>query len=883
MHGTRPAHAGQNRQAGRSPTGAAQVSVPRFVRSLSRHARSVALVAGGVEVTYRELIERLDEATEATEATESAGTDRRLVRVRGVNHIDTVVAHLASLRAGHAVLLTPPTDAGAEIADRFLDPSSAPLHPELALVMPTSGSTGAARLVRLSGTNLDANARSIADVLRLDATDRAITSLPLHYSYGLSVLHSHLSVGASVVLTEASVVDECFWDDVRRHQVTTFAGVPHTFDLLAASGVDRLAAPSLRLVTQAGGRMSAQRVLDHAALATRHGHEFVVMYGQTEATARMTVLEPALVSSHPHSVGRAIPGGSVELRPHATIQLGACSTPATTGREVVGEIVYRGPNVMLGYAETPADLALGRTIEELHTGDIGRFDSEGLLEIVGRVGRFVKPFGVRVDLDGFEHRLRAAGLPSVVAGDDHAIVVVPRSDPPTPDPGAAELVARAARIVHAVAREGGIPERCLFVVPPGDVARLPNGKPDLAGLLEAARTTGAATADGSDAGSVASLYARLIGRSLVFEQLPVRGDDTFVSLGGDSLSYVEVSIALEALLGRLPHGWHLRSVDELQHLVPPQGAPVTERTSRLIRHVETGVLLRAVAIVLIVGTHMGVFWVRGGAHALLAVAGFNLARFRLAGETARRGASAWVSSIARIAIPTSAWVAFNMAVVGGYSLGSALLVNNYTGSPWRRDGRWNYWYFEVLVQMMVVLAVLTSIGPVRRLERRHPFATASAFAAIMLVFRFGIVQVGDPYNAAFRTHTVGWCIAIGWMAARAVTTRHRLIVTATILVAVPGFFGDVDRERLIIAAMLALVWFSQVPVPGVFIRPIGWLATASLTIFLLHWHVWPQMMAWFSPGVDLVATLAVVVVAWALGSALARRFRRAVSARAKPG
>ncbi len=880
MHGTRSAQADQTGHARRSPTGDAPVSVPGFIQSLSQHARSVALVAGGVEVTYRELIERLDDAIEEIATT---GTDRRLVHVRGANQIGTVVAYLASLRAGHAVLLTPPTDAGAEIADRFLDPSSALLHPELALVMPTSGSTGAARLVRLSGTNLDANARSIADSLRLDATDRAITSLPLHYSYGLSVLHSHLLVGASVVLTEASVVDECFWDVVRRHQVTTFAGVPHTFDLLAASGVDRLAAPSMRLVTQAGGRMPAQRVLDHAALATRHGHEFVVMYGQTEATARMTVLDADLVSSHPHSVGRAIPGGSVELRPLAAIQLGACSTSATTGREVVGEIVYRGPNVMLGYAETPADLALGRTIDELHTGDIGRFDSAGLLEIVGRVSRFVKPFGVRVDLDGFEHRLRAAGLPSVVAGDDHVIVVAPRSDPPTAGPGSAKHMARAARIVQAVAREGGIPERCLLVVPPGDVERLPNGKPDLAGLLEAARTTGrAATDEDSDARSVANLYARLIGRSRLFEHLPVRGDDTFVSLGGDSLSYVEVSIALEALLGRVPHGWHLRSVDELQHLVP-HGATVTERTSRFIRHVETGVLLRAVAIVLIVGTHMGVFWVRGGAHALLAVAGFNLARFRLVGDAARRGASAWVRSIARIAIPTSAWVTFNMAVVGGYSLGSALLVNNYTGSPWRRDGRWNYWYFEVLVQMMVVLAVLTSIGPVRRLERRHPFATASAFAAIMLVFRFGLVQVGDPYNAAFRTHTVGWCIAIGWMAARAVTTRHRLIVTATILVSVPGFFSDVDRERLIIVAMLALVWFSQVPVPSVLIRPIGWLAAASLTIFLLHWHVWPQMMVWFSPGVDLVATLAVGVVAWALGSALARQFSRAMSARVPTG
>ena len=129
MHGTRSANAEQQAHASRSPTGNAQMSVPGFIRSLSQHARSVALVAGGVEVTYGELIERLDDAIE------KIGTDRHLVHVRGVNQIDMVVAHLASLRAGHAVLLTPPTDAGAEIADRVLDPSSEPLHPELALVM----------------------------------------------------------------------------------------------------------------------------------------------------------------------------------------------------------------------------------------------------------------------------------------------------------------------------------------------------------------------------------------------------------------------------------------------------------------------------------------------------------------------------------------------------------------------------------------------------------------------------------------------------------------------------------------------------------------------------------------------------------------------------
>ncbi len=873
MHGSRSP---DTDHSGRSPALAAPVSVPEFVQSLSDHAGSVALVAGGFEVTYAELLDRIDDAID------TLGADRRLIHVCGGNQIDTVVSHLAALRGGHAVLLTPATTAGIEIARHFGDGASVPLHPELAVAMPTSGSTGAARLVRLSGTNLHANARSIADVLHLDASDRAITSLPLHYSYGLSVLHSHLAVGASVVLTDASVVDDCFWDDVHRHGVTTLAGVPHTFDLLAAAGADRLSAPSLRLVTQAGGRMSTQRVLEQAAIAARHGHEFAVMYGQTEATARMTVLEPAFVASHPHSVGRAVPGGSIELRPHPAFGLPTPQTSETSGATLTGEIVYRGSNVMLGYATSPADLALGRTIDELHTGDIGRFDHDGFLEIVGRASRIVKPFGVRVDLDGFEHRLNAAGLSTVVTGDDDIIVVAPRSDPTTPHQSEpATRQAPVLEIARAVARGADIPERCLIVLPPGDVARLPNGKPDLAGLLATAHAAGSARVTGSSSSStgtdnVASLYAQLIDRHRMFDHHLVRGDDTFVSLGGDSLSYVEVSIALESLLGHLPIGWHLRRVDELQQLERDR-LDAGRRDGHLIRHVETGVLLRAVAIVLVVGTHMGVFWARGGAHALLAIAGFNLARFRLSAGEAQHRAGGWVRSIARIAVPTSAWIVFNMALVGGYSLGSAFLINNYTGSPWRRDARWNYWYLEVLVQMMVVLAVLTSIGPVRRLERRHPFAVASAFTAIMLVFRFGLVQFGDPYNAAFRTHTVGWCVAIGWMAARALTTRHRLIVSATILVAVPGFFGEVDRERLIIVAMLALVWVRQVPVPGVLMRPIGWLAAASLTIFLLHWHVWPQMLAWFPAWVAMVATMTASVAAWALGTALVPSCGRAVS------
>ena len=332
-------------------------STPAFVRALATFGDRIALVDGDETCTYADLAARIDDQTDRlddapTAVPQAEGTGRRLVHVSGGNRLDTVVRYLAALHAGHAVLLTPDTAQGRATATRFGAGAAAALHPELALVMPTSGSTGAAKAVRLSGDGLDANARSIAVALGLTAHDRAVTSLPLHYCYGLSVVQSHLAVGASVVLTDDSVMDDRFWRTVREREVTTFAGVPHTFELigrLERQGGDPLAVPSLRLVTQAGGRLPVAQVRHRAARAAALGHRFAVMYGQTEATARMTVLDPAEVAVAPHTVGRAVPGGSVTLRPHPAAPTGA------------GEIVYRGPNVMLGYADGPDDLALGRT------------------------------------------------------------------------------------------------------------------------------------------------------------------------------------------------------------------------------------------------------------------------------------------------------------------------------------------------------------------------------------------------------------------------------------------------------------------------------------------------------------------------------------------
>ena len=167
-----------------------------------------------------------------------------------------------------------------------------------------------------------------------------------------------------------------------RHEVTNIAGVPHTYELLEHAGPELVHVPSLRFMTQAGGRLRPERVQEWLARTRQWGVELYVMYGQTEATARMAFLPPEVASRHPQAIGRPIPGGELELRPVAGMPDG------------VGELVYRGPNVMLGYATSQADLARGADVDELATGDLARFHADdGVFEIVGRRSRFVKPFG----------------------------------------------------------------------------------------------------------------------------------------------------------------------------------------------------------------------------------------------------------------------------------------------------------------------------------------------------------------------------------------------------------------------------------------------------------------------------------------------------------
>ncbi|MDR0611422.1 MAG: AMP-binding protein, partial [Planctomycetaceae bacterium] len=274
------------------------------------------------------------------------------------------------------------------------------LHDDLALLLTTSGSTGSPKLVRLSYRNIQSNAESIAEYLEITAEDRAITTMPMSYTYGLSIINSHLIKGATIITSELSLVERKFWDIVKNLKPTTFGGVPYIYEILKKLRFKQMLLPSLRYITQAGGKLSQELVEEFRDICKEKGIRFIVMYGQTEATARMSYLPYENSFEKSRSIGIAIPGGKfwIENENGEIIETS----------ETKGELVYQGENVSLGYAESPADFVKGDENNGiLRTGDIAYRDADGFYYIVGRKKRFIKIFGNRVSLDETESLLQS--------------------------------------------------------------------------------------------------------------------------------------------------------------------------------------------------------------------------------------------------------------------------------------------------------------------------------------------------------------------------------------------------------------------------------------------------------------------------------------------
>ncbi len=295
-------------------------------------------------------------------------------------------------------------------------------HPDLALMLSTSGSTGSPKFVRLTRGNIQANAASIAEALAIHPDDRAITSLPIHYSYGLSVLNTHLLRGASLVLTDDGLTAPTFWKAVRELECTSFAGVPYSYQILNRLGLEGLKVPTLHTLTQAGGKLNSDLVAKFSEQMRTRGGRFFVMYGQTEATARIAILPSDSLPEKLGSAGRAIPGGTIRIEDEK-----GDGVPAGTP----GELVYRGPNVMMGYATCRQDLALGDVQSgRLRTGDMASIDTDGFIFMAGRAKRDAKLFGLRINLDEVEDLLRKHGPTAVVSRDEKLRIFCEYGDEP---------------------------------------------------------------------------------------------------------------------------------------------------------------------------------------------------------------------------------------------------------------------------------------------------------------------------------------------------------------------------------------------------------------------------------------------------------------------
>ncbi|MFF5991470.1 AMP-binding protein [Prauserella flavalba] len=400
-------------------------------------------VAGDRSLTGPELLAEVARVGE-----ELAALPEGAVFSRTAVDLDSVLRYLGAFESGRAVALLDPVLDGAALGryvSRFRPAAvlSAPdeppprgytardghwvrdardcvaPHPDLAVLLSTSGTTGEPKFVRLSRSALLANAEAIAATLGIECTDVAPTSLPLHYSFGLSVLNSHLVRGATVVIEPSGVFRKPFWNAVSEHRVTSLAGVPYHYERLRSMDFDPAPYPSLRTLTQAGGKLRTELVTHfHDAMRAVDGRLFV-MYGQTEAGPRMSTVPPELLPEKLGSAGQALEGGSFSVRRD--------DGEETTHPKIVGEVVYRGPNVMMGYAGTEAELAHGdENGGVLATGDLGYLDEDRFLFITGRLKRIGKVFGNRVNLDDLEQAVRGTGagieVVAAVAADDKIVL-----------------------------------------------------------------------------------------------------------------------------------------------------------------------------------------------------------------------------------------------------------------------------------------------------------------------------------------------------------------------------------------------------------------------------------------------------------------------------
>jgi acyl-CoA synthetase (AMP-forming)/AMP-acid ligase II len=428
-----------------------------------------------------------------------------------LNDVDSLISYLAAIEAGHAVvmlnpeldcrlksnlierfqpdfIIAPATHApetnpdysiqsdGSQVLLRAPDPHRHAVHPDLTLLISTSGTTGSPKFVRLSWRNLESNAQQINVALRNTERSCAMITAPIFNGYGQSVIHTHLLAGGSFVLTRQRLISQEFWDIARDAECNSIGGTPYFYQVLDRLDLDSLQVPRLSKFVQTGGRLPEDLALKFHRIASQRRGTLHLMYGQAEATARMTGLEPHFLPDAVRSVGQVLAGGRLTVERDGQ----------RCGPIEEGELIYEGPNVMMGYATHPGDFQKGDSQGgRLATGDLGYRDDRGLFYITGRKARFAKLFGWRVSLDDVEEMLSHTGpvaaVNEAVNQGDRIVIYTERSSAALEEP--VQRLAAKVRIHYS-----GFEIRSV-----GSIPRLANGKVDYRSLRPALAVAGSQT------------------------------------------------------------------------------------------------------------------------------------------------------------------------------------------------------------------------------------------------------------------------------------------------------------------------------------------------------------------------------------------------------
>lgn len=840
-------------------------------------ARLALIDETGKSVTYGELSELADAWSAQINAVAQDG--RVMLALDFESDIGSIAAYIGALRSGHPLLvvekgqLSPDSrmqqiwqpdihlKAGSKDLELVVNkrgnqsPDVPQPHPDLKLLLSTSGTTGDPKLVRLSEVNIGSNAESIAEYLGIESIDRAACTLPFYYSYGLSVLNSYLMRGASLALISKSVNEPAFPETCRKLGVTSLALVPHQFDLLRQAGSEALDIPSLRYITQAGGKLDPDSVQYFYEQGKKQGWDLVIMYGQTEASPRISYVPPEALPAASGTIGRAIPGGKLWLLNEDGSEISAPGRP--------GELVYEGPNVMMGYAVARPDLALPDETDRLRTGDIAELTEDGLFRIVGRLKRFVKLFGLRISLDQIETLLRNEGIVAQAVSVDDRLVLLHMD----------ENQGEAART--AICDEYKLPSSALYTGHLKEMPLLSSGKPDHKALRVLAQDVirDEDLARSKQKVSIADALA------IATRSNKVQPTDSFTSLGGDSLGYLRVQLALEEAMGRAPTGWENMPLAELESMARSGNSPMGRPGWGSVGF---SVILRLFAIGLVVAQHASDYPLYGGTWILILVMGYSAGRFQL-----RQISEGHVFTLLRKMSYPIIPLYFLILVVYHFFRDPVewerfSLVGNYF-VPFEGSFLGALWFVSLYVQLVLVLMLMASMPAVRSALVKAQWLTVFLFmAAVLLIEAIAInfnpiydLQSGI-YNLTVNdfpvTHIprrgfleclpiflMGWALLVAKGYLQKVATLIAGVVTVVLFMQLDG--DNMPALWLGVTILGMMVWGQrEIQLPGLLATWLKHLAAATLFVYLTHQAV-VHVLRYETGFSDTYGQLATVIVA----------------------